>query len=88
MITIATEPCAECGHPEEQHDCCPLRCAGCGDTFLYHSYQPDVEPCPHDHVEPDDDGLNRRFFVCIDCDKEVRYTAPDENGSVEWEETE
>ena len=43
------------------------------------------EDCPHNRVERDDDGLNARFFVCIDCNREVRYSGPDEDGHVEWE---
>lgn len=30
----------------------------------------DDEPCTHEHVERDDDGIDR-FFVCSDCNNVV-----------------
>ena len=41
--------------------------------------------CSHDQVERDDDGLDRRFFVCLDCGQEVSLTEPDEDGQSFWE---
>lgn len=62
--------CAQCGHPESQHDCCPLRCEGCGEGFIYHSFttttttgNPECIEC-HREFEPldlDPDG------VCREC---------------------
>lgn len=83
MATIdERETCRVCHHPEDQHDCCPLRCAGCGDAFTYHSF---TTECPHDHVLKDDDGRDYWFYVCDDCDKAVALTEPDEDGQSHWE---
>jgi len=53
---------------------------GCGDLNL--------EPCAHDHVELDDDGLINSWYVCLDCNREVYLTEPDEDGQSFWEVTE
>ena len=42
------------------------------------------EDCTHEHVERDDDGLNGRWHVCLDCDKTVVPMA-DEDGMPYWE---
>lgn len=41
--------------------------------------------CSHDNVEDDDDGLDRRFHVCLDCGQEVVLSEPDEDGHSHWE---
>jgi hypothetical protein len=41
--------------------------------------------CPHDHVLKDDDGRDRWFYVCDDCDQVVHLTEPDEDGQSYWE---
>lgn len=46
------------------------------------------EPCSHDHVELDDDGLINSWYVCLDCNREVFLTEPDEDGQSFWEVTE
>lgn len=45
----------------------------------------DEEPCPHEHVEKDDDGRDYWFYICLDCDKAVYLTEPDEDGKSYWE---
>jgi len=42
------------------------------------------EDCTHEHVERDDDGLDGRWHVCLDCDKTVVPMA-DEDGMPYWE---
>lgn len=44
-----------------------------------------VQPCEHGVVEKDDDGRDRWFYVCLDCDQVVELTAPDEDGKSYWE---
>lgn len=35
--------CAECGHSEDRHDCCPLRCSDCDGSAVFHGYIDTVE---------------------------------------------
>jgi hypothetical protein len=43
----------------------------------------DTEECQHPNVETDDDGLNRKFWVCTVCNKEVQPVGDDEWETVE-----
>jgi phage anti-repressor protein len=45
----------------------------------------DCVGCDHSRVDADDDGLSRRFHVCLDCDREVVLSEPDEDGQSFWE---
>jgi ferredoxin-like protein FixX len=45
----------------------------------------DLDECPHDHVERDDDGLSRYFHRCLDCGQELVLSEPDEDGQSTWE---
>jgi hypothetical protein len=56
-----------------------------GKFFALDAEIADEEPCRHDHVEHDDDGLARRWSVCTDCGEEVVPSEPDEDGRVYWE---
>ena len=42
-------------------------------------------PCEHSTARADDDGLGRRFYVCVECRKEVVLSEPDEDGQSYWE---
>lgn len=66
MTTVVKTPmCAQCGHPESQHDCCPLRCEGCGKGFIYHSFTKTT---------------TTGFPVCIDCGREFEHLDLDPDG--------
>jgi hypothetical protein len=44
--------CVECGHPEDKHDCCPIRCLACTvEDGAFHQYDPG-----DDWVDPNREG--------------------------------
>lgn len=64
-----------------------LLCDTCGRRFADGSDPCDDcrEDCPHEHVIKDDDGRDRWFYVCDDCDQVVELSEPDEDGKSIWE---
>lgn len=73
--------CANCGRRRED----ATDAARWEKFFTVDAEIVEAEPCTHDHVERDDDGLDRKFFTCADCGQEVVLSEVDEDGQAYWE---
>ena len=93
MIAITFWTCIPCGATSNTGPQCHL----CGrnhadaiDTVRWGRFLiaaeivEDEEDCIHEHVERDDDGLDGRWHVCLDCNETVVPMA-DEDGMTYWE---